>query len=121
MMTFRLRLKKISKLKHTRLKFDLEKLTDPNVLETSQAMIGGWFAPLTIVNNEDTDLHSIITIFNTAVTETASKILGKHHQKKIPWITAEILDLCDKRSRSSTYPSYVRNISSTSKTSTMSS
>ena len=39
----------------------------------------------------------MITTFNTAVTETASAILGKHRQKKKPWITAEILDLCDKR------------------------
>ena len=31
------------------------------------------------------------------MTETASEILGKHPQKKNPWITAEILDLCDKR------------------------
>ena len=60
-------------------------------------MIGGKFAPLTIVNNEDTDLDSMITTFNIAVTETASGILGKHRQKKKPWITAEILDLCDKR------------------------
>ena len=47
MMTFHLRLKRISKPKHTRLKFDLEKLKDPNVLETFQATIGGKFAPLT--------------------------------------------------------------------------
>ena len=33
----------------------------------------------------------------SAVTETASGIVGKHRQKKKPWITAEILDLCDKR------------------------
>ena len=39
----------------------------------------------------------MITTFNTAVTETASDILGKHHQKKNPWITAEILYLCYKR------------------------
>ena len=46
----------------------------------------------------------MITTFNTAVTETASEILGKHRQKKKKkkkkkkfWITAEILDLCDKR------------------------
>ena len=39
----------------------------------------------------------MITTFNTAVTETASEILGKHRQKKKPWITAEILDLCNKR------------------------
>ena len=82
MMTFHLRLKRISKPKHTRLKFDLEKPKDPNVLETFQAMIGGRFAPLTIMSKDDTDIHSMITTFNTAVTETASEILGKHHQKK---------------------------------------
>ena len=58
-------------------------------------MIGGRFAPLTIMSNDDTDIDSMITTFNTAVTETASEILGK--QKKKPWITAEILNLCDKR------------------------
>ena len=97
MMTFRLRLKKISKPKHTRLKFDLEKLKDPNVLETFQVMIGGRFAPVTTMSNEDTDIDSMITTFNTAVTETAGEILGNHRQNKKPWITAEILDLCDKR------------------------
>ena len=65
MMTFHLRLKGISKPKHTPLKFDLEmlkypnvletfeKLKYPNVLETFQAMIGGKFAPLTTMDNED--------------------------------------------------------------------
>ena len=60
-------------------------------------MIGGKFAPLTIMSNDDIDIDSMITIFNTAVTETASEIRGKHRQKKKPWITAEILDLYDKR------------------------
>ena len=61
-------------------------------------MIGGRFVPLTIMSNEDTDTDSMITTFNTAVTETTSEILGKHRQKKTKnWITAEILDLCDKR------------------------
>ena len=96
MMAFNLRLKRISKPKHSRLKFDLKKLKDPNVLETFQAMTGGRFAPLTIMNNEGTDMDSMISIFNTAVTETASEILGKHCQKKKPWVTAENLDLCDK-------------------------
>ena len=81
MMTFHLRLKRISEPKHTRLKFDLEKLKDPNVLETFQAIIGGKFVPLTIMNNEDTDMDSMITTFNTAVSETAREILGKHRQK----------------------------------------
>ena len=34
---------------------------------------------------------------HSPVTETASEILGKHHQKKKPWVTAEIPDLCDRR------------------------
>ena len=97
-------------------------------------MIGGKFAPITIMNKDDTDIDSMITTFNTAETETASEILGKHRQKKKPLITVEIFDLCDKRrelrkkkierapqSRSLTYESSVRNIPSTSKTSTMSS
>ena len=61
------------------------------------AMIGRKFALLTIMNNADTDLDSTITTFTMAVTETASEILGKLPQKKKPWVTAEILDLCDKR------------------------
>ena len=72
-------------------------LRDPNVLETFQAMTGRMFAPLTIMNNEDIDLVSLITTFNTAVTETAIEIFGKHRQKKKPWVTTEILDLCDRR------------------------
>ena len=39
------------------------------------------------LNNKDTDLDSMITTFNTAVTETASEILGKHRQKKNPLVT----------------------------------
>ena len=97
MMTFRLRLKKTSKPKHTRLKFDLEKLKDPNMLETFQAMIGVQFAPLTIMKIENTDLDSVIATFNTVVTETAREVLGKHRQKKKPWITAEVHDLREKR------------------------
>ena len=70
MMTFHLRLKRISKPEHTRLKFDLEKLKDPNVLETSQAMIDGKFAFLIIMYSEDTDVDTVITTFNTAVTSS---------------------------------------------------
>ena len=60
------------------------------MLEAFQAMIGGKCAPLTIMSNEDADMESMITTLNTAVTETASEIHGKHRQKKKPWVTAEI-------------------------------
>ena len=49
------------------------------------------------MNDKGADFDSMITTFNTAVTETASEILGKHCQKEKPWVTADILDLCDKR------------------------
>ena len=88
-MTFRLRLKRISKPNHTRF----------NALDTFQAMIGGTFAPLTIKNSKDIDIDTMITTFNKAVTETDSDILGKHCQKKKPWVNAEILDLYDKRKK----------------------
>ena len=46
-------------------------------------MIGRKFARLTIMDNEDIDLDSMIATFNTAVTKIASAILfGKHRQKK---------------------------------------
>ena len=49
------------------------------------------------MNNEDTDLDSMITTLNTAVTETAREILSKHRQKKKSWVTVDILDLFNKR------------------------
>ena len=49
------------------------------------------------MNNEDADMDSMVTTFNTAVTETASEILGKQCQKKKSWVSADILDLCHKR------------------------
>ena len=42
-------------------------------------------------------MDSIIITFNSGVTETASEAFGKHRQKNKPWVTADILDLCDKR------------------------
>ena len=39
-------------------------------------------------------VRMVITSSSPAWT---SEILGKHHQNKNPWVTAEILDLCDKR------------------------
>ena len=35
--------------------------------------------------------------YNTAVTDAASEILGKERRRKKPWITKDVLDLCDER------------------------
>jgi len=80
------------------MKFDLEKLKDPKIAKGFQATIGGKLAPLTVIDADcDTDMDTLIDTFNTAVTETASEIHGKHRTGKRPWVTADILDLCDKR------------------------
>ena len=77
MMTFQVRLKKTRKPNQPRLRFDLEKLRDPDVACTFQATIGGKFAPLIGLSDEDMGMDTMITTYNTAVTDAASEILGK--------------------------------------------
>ena len=79
MMTFHLHLKRISKPKHKRLKFDIEKLKDPNVLEIFQAMIGGKFAPLTIMANivrrkKPGSLHKFLSVQQSEGSEKYKKV-----------------------------------------------
>ena len=57
-------------------------------------MIGGKFAQLILAEE---DVETMTNNCNTAVTDRASKILGKHRQKKKPWVTGDLLDMCDKR------------------------
>ena len=97
MMTFRVRLKKARKPNQPRLRFDLEKLRDPDVACTCQATIGGKFAPLIGLSDEDMDINTIVTIYNTAVTDAASEILWKERSRKKPWVTKDVLDLWDER------------------------
>ena len=40
---------------------------------------------------------SLKPVYAHLKTETATEIHSKHRQKKKPWVTAEILDLCNKR------------------------
>ena len=98
MMIFRVRQKKARKPNQPRLMFDLEKLRDPDVACIFQATIGEKFAPLIGLSDEDMDIDTMITIYNTAVTDAASEILGKERRrKKKSWVTKNVLDLCDER------------------------
>ena len=45
------------------------------MLEAIQAMMSGKFALLNIMNNEDRDIDSMTTIFNTAVSENSQRDL----------------------------------------------
>ena len=42
------------------------------------------------------DIDTMITTYNTAVTDAASKILGKERRRKKPWVTKDVLGLCDE-------------------------
>ena len=64
---------------------------------TFQATIGGNFAPLIGQSDEDMDIYTMITTYNTAVTDAASEIFGKERSRKKPWVTKNVLDLCDER------------------------
>ena len=97
MITFRVRLKKARKPNQPRLRFDLEKLRNPDVACTFQAAIDGKFAPLIGLSDEDMDMDTMITIYNTAVTDAASETLGKKRRRKKPWVTKDVLALCDEK------------------------
>ena len=71
MMTFHTRLKNSRKPTQQRIRFDLEKLKDPTVMSAFQATIGGRFAPLAMLVDEDADLDSMVTHFNKAVNDTS--------------------------------------------------
>ena len=60
-------------------------------------MIGGKVAPLTGPGDEDMDVDTMITTYNKAVTDAASEILRKESSRKKPWVTKDVLDLCDER------------------------
>ena len=47
---------------------------------TFQATIGGKFAPLIGLRDHDMDIDTMITTFNTALTDAASEILGKEQR-----------------------------------------
>ena len=97
MMTLRLRLQRMKNQGNIRIMFSLEKLKDPNIAEIFRATIEGKLALLLVLENQDIKTDASINSFNTAVTEAANTILGKHRPAKKPWVTDTVLKLCDKR------------------------
>ncbi|GFN94159.1 RNA-directed DNA polymerase from mobile element jockey-like [Plakobranchus ocellatus] len=72
--------------------------TYPNILATFQANIGGRFASLLALDNDqDLTPDDLVETFNETLPEEASKLLGKPRVKKKKWMTGEILALCDQR------------------------
>ena len=90
MMTFQVLLKKVKKPNQPRLRFDLEKLRDPDVACTFQATTCGKFTPLIGLRDENMGINIMITTYNTAMTDAASEILGNQCRR-------DVLDLFDER------------------------
>ena len=66
------------------MRFDLEKLRNRDAPGTFQTAIGEKFALLIDLRDDDRGIDSMITIYNTAVTDTASEILEKECRRKSP-------------------------------------
>ena len=92
--TIKLKLKAKRQPKSPRIRFDLDKLKDPEVAEVFQAQVGGKFAALNLL---DSDVDTLANNINDVLLTTAEEVLGKQRKKIQPWVTNEVLDLCDKR------------------------
>ena len=64
---------------------------------TFQATICGKFTPLVGLRDEDMDINTMITTYNTAVTDAASEILENECHRKMPWVTRDVLYFFDER------------------------
>ena len=52
-----------------------------------QAAIGGKFVPIIGLGDDNMNIDTMIIIYTTAVTDTASEIPGKESRRKKPWVT----------------------------------
>jgi len=77
------RLTKNRKLGSFRIKFNLDKLKDPNILKSFQASIGGKFEPL-LALEEDIEMEYIIDTFNDSFNEAGKELLGRKRIIKKP-------------------------------------
>ena len=93
LLTLRLKLKTQKKHNNPRIRFNVDKLKDPQVARIFEASIGGKFATLNLLQ----DIDSLTDNMEETLLETATEILGKDRKKNKPWVTDDILDLCDLR------------------------
>ena len=93
MMTVKIKLKKLSKSKNPRIKYNLEKLKDTRIQDIFQAKLGGRFAPLLLLS----DPQDMVDVMTKDMNEVAEEVLGIKRYKRRPWVTDDTLLLCDKR------------------------
>ncbi|GFR98125.1 hypothetical protein ElyMa_004493600 [Elysia marginata] len=67
--------------------------TSPQTCQ-DEAQIGGKFATLTFIDN---DVDTMADSLKEVLVSTAEEVLGRKRRTIQPWVTNEVLDLCDKR------------------------
>ena len=78
-------------------KFDIEELRNPDVA-CSFLSNSRWEFRITYrIWDDGRDMDTMITAYNTTLTGAANKIFGKEYHRRKPWITKDVLDLCDER------------------------
>ena len=77
------------------IRYALNKLKDVETLENYQITLGGRFQPL--LQMMDIGIDDLWTETKKAVLETAESVLGKQRKTKQPYVTEEILDMCDEK------------------------
>ncbi|XP_068229351.1 uncharacterized protein [Palaemon carinicauda] len=78
------------------MKFNLDRLRDPNIAESFKTTVGGKFAPL-LTLEEDHSAELLTAKFNKVRIESANETLGNVRRKTQRWVTNEIMDMCNKR------------------------
>ena len=97
MMTFRLKLKRVKKDKFNRIKFDLNKLKSPSILDQFNSIIGGKFNSLINLKYTEFDVDEMIINFINVFYETTTETIGKGRTIKKSWMNERLLELCDER------------------------
>ena len=79
-------------------KFNIQKLTDADTREIYKIKIGGRFEPLLNIPDTDLEVEDLWDKIKDSFQETSQEVLGfKKPKPQKPWLTTEVLELCDER------------------------
>ena len=63
-------------------------------MKVFQAKVGGRFAARCVL---DSDVDTLVNSLKEGLLSTVEEVLGRQRKKIQPWVTNEVLDLCDQR------------------------
>ena len=96
MMSFKQKLKSQRKLNSTRIKYNMDRLKNKSTQVDYREYIEDKLDE-ELTNNENENIERTITALNRIIHQVATDKLGFSRKKNKPWITDDILELCDER------------------------